>query len=415
MLKIMPKDSEIIAILRVIDINDDGVIDKTEFDYFIGLFNLRVGSSEASIMSKLRDRNRRDNEHNYFGEKRTEGSLGTSHGASVQATSGAGASSGGYVSSMREVERRTGYMTSSGAGNVSPSRLNRRRIEAEAGFGTSSSGVYTRKTIATEGIKQRREYTDTSPGLRDIERKTFGTSVSGTASSPSFMYQKTVTYEGGYSPIRAAESQTKLTRAELQRAREVSATGTNADRYRREVEELRKMDRSITRPSENRPSAFGGRSREVSKSRDRSATPTHVRTRLESRIGHTSSYVGIERSPLSNIGNSNLRGGLGTYDREGFRRTAGERPTLSGGQVVEEVIYKRSSPAIGVENVTYQRSSPTKVRPSPGLAVINHQSNSSFRAQETGLNVSPRHHETDVGHIVSHSSSGINREIKFIQ
>jgi Ca2+-binding EF-hand superfamily protein len=67
-LKIVPKDSEIIAILRIIDINDDGVIDKTEFDYFLALFNLQ--GPDVSLMYKLKDRNKRDNEFNYFGERK---------------------------------------------------------------------------------------------------------------------------------------------------------------------------------------------------------------------------------------------------------------------------------------------------------------------------------------------------------
>lgn len=67
-LKIVPKDSEIIAILRIIDINDDGVIDKAEFDYFLGLFNLQ--GPDVSLLYRLKDRNKKDHEYNYFGEKK---------------------------------------------------------------------------------------------------------------------------------------------------------------------------------------------------------------------------------------------------------------------------------------------------------------------------------------------------------
>ena len=67
-LKIIPRDSEIIATLRVIDINDDGLIDKSEFDYFISLFNNR--SADPSLMNKLRERAIKENEVNYFGEKK---------------------------------------------------------------------------------------------------------------------------------------------------------------------------------------------------------------------------------------------------------------------------------------------------------------------------------------------------------
>lgn len=67
-LKIVPKDSEIIAILRIIDINDDGVIDKAEFDYFLGLFNLQ--GPDVSLLYRLKDRNKKEHEYNYFGEKK---------------------------------------------------------------------------------------------------------------------------------------------------------------------------------------------------------------------------------------------------------------------------------------------------------------------------------------------------------
>ncbi len=409
-LKIMPKDSEIIAILRVIDVNDDGVIDKTEFDYFIGLFNLRLGSAEAGIIGKLKDRNRKDHEVNYFGERRTEGSISGTHSSSIQHMTVSNAA-GGYVSNLRDAERRTGYTSGLNVGNTSPSRLNRRKVDNDIGAGVSPSGGYVRKTTTTEGVRQRREYSDTSPGVRDIERRTFGTTVPATTTSPSFLYQKTVSYEGtsGYSPIRAGETQARLTRAEMQRAREINAVGPNPDRYKREVEELRKMDRSLTRPS----AVGGGRSREISKGRDRSATPTHSRTRLESRIAQSTSYVGHERTPLSNIGNSNIRAGISTLDREPYRRTAGERPTLSGNQVVEEVIYKRTTPTPGVENISYQRNSPTRSRPALGLPQINHQSNSSFRGQETAS--SPRQLDNEIGQVVSHGTSVVNREIKFVQ
>jgi Ca2+-binding EF-hand superfamily protein len=37
--RIKPRDTEIIAILRIIDVNDDGRIFKAEFDYFLTLFS----------------------------------------------------------------------------------------------------------------------------------------------------------------------------------------------------------------------------------------------------------------------------------------------------------------------------------------------------------------------------------------
>lgn len=50
--KIVPRDSEIISILRVIDINDDGIIFEEELDYFVDLFTRR-DPSEATLR-KLR-------------------------------------------------------------------------------------------------------------------------------------------------------------------------------------------------------------------------------------------------------------------------------------------------------------------------------------------------------------------------
>ncbi len=90
-LNIVPKDSEIIAILRVIDINDDGIIEKTEFDYFISLFNTRIGSE--ALLSKLIDRSRKDHEVNYFGERKDR-----KDGPSLSATKPNGS---GLVSSLK--------------------------------------------------------------------------------------------------------------------------------------------------------------------------------------------------------------------------------------------------------------------------------------------------------------------------
>jgi Ca2+-binding EF-hand superfamily protein len=71
-LKIVPKDSEIISILRAIDINDDGIIDRTELEYFISMFSNKGPSSVC--FSRLRDRSAVENQVNYFGERRTENS-----------------------------------------------------------------------------------------------------------------------------------------------------------------------------------------------------------------------------------------------------------------------------------------------------------------------------------------------------
>jgi len=67
-LKILPKDSEIIAILRVIDINDDGSIDRSEFEYFVSLFSHR-SMVDTALYNRLKERARRSHNINYFGER----------------------------------------------------------------------------------------------------------------------------------------------------------------------------------------------------------------------------------------------------------------------------------------------------------------------------------------------------------
>ena len=68
--KIKPRDSEIIAILRLIDINDDGKIAETEFKYFISLFS---GEEPSSIvLQKLKTLRLNGCQFNYFGEKISE-------------------------------------------------------------------------------------------------------------------------------------------------------------------------------------------------------------------------------------------------------------------------------------------------------------------------------------------------------
>ena len=65
--KIRPRDSEIIAILRIIDINDDGKIKENEFNFFIDLFNGR--EPNAMTLNGLKHEHEEENKVNYFGEK----------------------------------------------------------------------------------------------------------------------------------------------------------------------------------------------------------------------------------------------------------------------------------------------------------------------------------------------------------
>jgi Ca2+-binding EF-hand superfamily protein len=65
--KIKPRDSEIIAILRIIDINDDGKINENEFNFFIELFSGKEpGTHTLNVLKRAHEE---DNKVNYFGEK----------------------------------------------------------------------------------------------------------------------------------------------------------------------------------------------------------------------------------------------------------------------------------------------------------------------------------------------------------
>lgn len=68
--KIKPRDSEIIAILRIIDINDDGKINENEFNFFIELFSGKEPGSH--VLNVLKRTHEEDNKINYFGEKNNQ-------------------------------------------------------------------------------------------------------------------------------------------------------------------------------------------------------------------------------------------------------------------------------------------------------------------------------------------------------
>lgn len=64
--KIRPRDSEIIAMLRIIDINDDGKVTKIELEYFLSLFS---GKEPSGLMiEQLKNLRVQDHKFNYFGE-----------------------------------------------------------------------------------------------------------------------------------------------------------------------------------------------------------------------------------------------------------------------------------------------------------------------------------------------------------
>lgn len=55
-LGLVVKDSDVLAVLRIVDINDDGVIDRSEFEFFISLFNVRNHSNATreTLASKIK-------------------------------------------------------------------------------------------------------------------------------------------------------------------------------------------------------------------------------------------------------------------------------------------------------------------------------------------------------------------------
>lgn len=64
--KILLRETELISILRVIDINDDGLIDSTKFKFFLSLCQGMEPSPE--VIQDIRSRNQDTEQSNYFGE-----------------------------------------------------------------------------------------------------------------------------------------------------------------------------------------------------------------------------------------------------------------------------------------------------------------------------------------------------------
>jgi hypothetical protein len=48
------RDSDLMSILRVIDINDDGVIDEDEFNYFISIFKIVEPNEKLNLLLNKR-------------------------------------------------------------------------------------------------------------------------------------------------------------------------------------------------------------------------------------------------------------------------------------------------------------------------------------------------------------------------
>ena len=188
-LRIVPRDSEIIAILRVIDINDDGIIDKAEFDYFLSLFNSKLPSE--SILQKLRDRVKKDTDTNYFGERKRE-PASSERNKSSNRNLNTGSKERSYVSELRYESK--GKLLFDQASSVldrsANSRLGSSNVKPEERIVTSS---YVKRSPGREEYRSKREVVENlSSRDRDLEKSR----LSGDAplsGQRSFVYEKTTT------------------------------------------------------------------------------------------------------------------------------------------------------------------------------------------------------------------------------
>lgn len=123
-LNMVVNEKDVLAILRLIDINDDGIIDKAEFEYFLSLINVRQQNREAlsqkvlaktrsekGEISELKTSNRRENIRNTL-DSRTRSSVRPE--VSQTEKSGSSIAGGvGYYERTRRTETRIENKTES--------------------------------------------------------------------------------------------------------------------------------------------------------------------------------------------------------------------------------------------------------------------------------------------------------------
>lgn len=237
-LKIVPKDSEIIAILRIIDINDDGVIDKTEFDYFLGLFNLQ--GPDVSLLYRLKDRNQKENEYNYFGEKKANSGTATLNSTAkvergrerygTSTRSNASSTNGGYQSRLNpSVEKSPVFRNP--ATDLQPGASNIGSQQRNLGFSSTSKDHYTTSyKAANHRDTEANVLSSVHPNATYHYEKTTYSEVKGTTPEHLPSHGRGHTYR----PLRSPNQKTSV---------EASAdphTQTSS-KYGREIAELRML------------------------------------------------------------------------------------------------------------------------------------------------------------------------------
>lgn len=329
-LRIVPRDSEMIAILRVIDINDDGIIDRPEFEYFLSLFNSKHPSDH--LLQKLKERVRRD-DTNYFGERKREGQTGHASVRDRSSNRDVGTSSKerSYVSELRyeskgnvslkaasPISEKSSYTRVTGSGRPVDERI------------VSSTTYVKQSSPVREELRSKRDLTDSySTRERDQDR----TKLSGDGAGRSFVYEKSTTITSGERP---------LDRNEYVRTSQVDSRLTNSPHSRPSE---RKYEYNGEGKSATKRHTTIIRSRSGSRGADgTSNSPTKSR-RVESRV------TTYDRPADSKS----------TYDRE--RKVTYEDQTKPG-QVTEEFVTRTvtgSRPAATTS--VYERSSANKARP----------------------------------------------------
>lgn len=236
-LRIVPRDSELIAILRIIDINDDGLIDKTELDYFGSLFSLK--GSKAQGVTKLRQRAIKDREVNYFGEV-TSGKDGRELGREAVRASRPGERFERATTEYRE-ERGVGssatngkYQRSAKYERTTPGRIN------------GTSGLTPVKRDEDKGRWNRTE------NYGEINRERY-TPTRGGQNSHQVNYSK-ISYEEtkfGNPNMRAFKETTQdrlnINTLEGSRYSRQDKNYAQTDRYQREINDLKILDQSRSR------------------------------------------------------------------------------------------------------------------------------------------------------------------------
>ena len=166
--KIRPRDAEIISILRIIDVNDDGKINENEFNYFIELFSGKEPSS--IVLNSLKAAHLKENQYNYFGERMNQDAFKYARereAAGRYSPSKGGNDANGSFSGSRSKYTTGGYKGVSGSGSYG--RADRDR-EAPASISRKYEESRVTKNSGGSGSGGGRTYTDRSKHSSSIRR-----------------------------------------------------------------------------------------------------------------------------------------------------------------------------------------------------------------------------------------------------